>query len=37
LRIGNCTRQQIVDLVTTHERDILAFETDSLDTVLVLS
>lgn len=37
LRIGNCTRQQIVDLVTAHQHDILALETNPLETVLVLS
>ncbi len=28
LRIGNCTRQQVVQLITTHAPDIHAFEAD---------
>ena len=34
LRIGNCTRQQ---LVTTHEQDIRALDADSFGAALVLS
>jgi predicted nuclease of predicted toxin-antitoxin system len=37
LRIGNCTRQQIVQLITTHEQDIRALDTDLSESVLVLS
>ena len=37
LRIGNCTRQQLVQLLTTHEQDIRALEADPFETVLVLS
>jgi len=37
LRIGNCTRHQIVQLITSHERDIRALDSDPFETVLVLS
>lgn len=37
LRIGNCTRQQVIDLITTHETDIRAFDADAFESVLVLS
>lgn len=37
LRIGNCSRQQLVDLIATHETDIRAFDADALESVLVLS
>lgn len=37
LRIGNCTRQQLVQFITTHERDIRALDADPFETVLVLS
>ena len=37
LRIGNCTTQQTVQLITAHEQDITAFATNPLETVLVLS
>jgi len=37
LRIGNCTRDQLVQLITTHERDIHALDTSPLETALVLS
>ncbi len=37
LRIGNCTRQQLVQLITTHEQDIRALATDPFETLLVLS
>ena len=37
LRIGNCTRQQLVRLITDHERDMRALDTDPFETVLVLS
>ncbi|MES2708513.1 MAG: DUF5615 family PIN-like protein [Verrucomicrobiota bacterium] len=37
LRIGNCTREQIVRLITTFERDILAFEANPFEAVFVLS
>ena len=37
LRIGNCTRQQLVQLITTHEQDIRALDTDPFETLLVLS
>ena len=36
LRIGNCTRQQLVQFITTHEQDIHALETDPFESVLVL-
>ena len=37
LRIGNCTRGQIVQLITTHAPDILALDADSLESGLVLA
>jgi predicted nuclease of predicted toxin-antitoxin system len=37
LRIGNCTTQQIVQLITAHEQVITAFATNPLESVLVLS
>lgn len=37
LRIGNCTRQQLVQLIITHEEDIRALEVDPFESVLVLS
>ena len=37
LRIGNCTRLQIVQLITSHEQDIRSLDTDLFETVLVLS
>jgi predicted nuclease of predicted toxin-antitoxin system len=37
LRIGNCTRQQLVGLITTHEQDIHALDADPFESVLVLS
>ena len=37
LRIGNCTRQQLVQFITTHEPDIHALDTDPFESVLVLS
>src|SRR5215210_5318707 len=37
LRIGNCTRQQLIQLITTHEQDIHALDADPFGSVLVLS
>ena len=37
LRIGNCSRQKLVQLITTHELDIRALDTDPFETLLVLS
>ena len=37
LRIGNCTRQQLIALILTHEADIRAFDADAFEAVLVLS
>ena len=37
LRLGNCTRQQLVRLITDHERDIRALDGESLESVLVLA
>ncbi len=37
LRVGNCTRQQLVLLITTYERDIRKLDTDPFESVLVLS
>ncbi len=37
LRIGNCTREQLIRPITAHEQDIHALGTDPFETVLVLS
>jgi predicted nuclease of predicted toxin-antitoxin system len=37
LRIGNCTREQLVRLIVTHEADIRALDADQFESVLVLS
>ena len=37
LRIGNCTSQQLSQLITTHEPDIHALDADPFESVLVLS
>ncbi len=37
LRIGNCTRQQLVQLITTHEPEIQALDAAPYESVLVLS
>lgn len=37
LRIGNCTRQDLVNLLTRYEKEILALETDPIESILVLS
>lgn len=36
LRLGNCTRDDLLNLIRRHERDIIAFETSS-ESVLILS
>jgi predicted nuclease of predicted toxin-antitoxin system len=37
LRIGNCTRSDLVALITNHKQEILALDADPLESVLVLS
>jgi predicted nuclease of predicted toxin-antitoxin system len=37
LRIGNCNRERLLRLITAHEQDIRAFETDAAESILVLS
>ena len=37
LRIGNCTREQLVQLITIHEQEIRALDADPFESVLVLS
>ena len=37
LRIGNCTRQQIIQIIATHEQDIHALDADPFESVLVIS
>src|SRR5687768_7314995 len=37
LRIGNCTRQQLVQLIATHEQDIRKLDVDPVESALVLS
>lgn len=37
LRIGNCTRQQLIQFIATHEQDIHALDADPFESVLVLS
>ena len=36
LRIGNCTRQQLVEFIANHESEIRTFGADALESVLVL-
>jgi predicted nuclease of predicted toxin-antitoxin system len=37
LRIGNCTRDDLVALLAIHEQEILALDADPFESVLVLS
>ncbi|HEX9003026.1 MAG TPA: DUF5615 family PIN-like protein [Blastocatellia bacterium] len=37
LRIGNCTRDDLVALLTIYEQDIHALDSDPLESILVLS
>ena len=37
LRIGNCTRDRLMRLITSHEQDIRAFVANPTDSVLALS
>jgi predicted nuclease of predicted toxin-antitoxin system len=37
LRIGNCTRLQIVQMITSHQQDIHALHANPSESVLVLS
>jgi predicted nuclease of predicted toxin-antitoxin system len=37
LRIGNCSRQQLVDLIASHENEIRDLDEDQHESVLVLS
>jgi predicted nuclease of predicted toxin-antitoxin system len=37
LRIGNCTREQLVQMLTAHEQDIRALSVNSIEAVLVIS
>lgn len=37
LRIGNCSRQQLFELIATHEAAIRAFDADAFESVLGLS
>jgi predicted nuclease of predicted toxin-antitoxin system len=37
LRLGNCSRQQLLELITVHEEDIRAFEANAQESVLVLA
>ena len=37
LRIGNCTRQQLVHLIMSREQEIHALDADPFESVLVLS
>ena len=37
LRLGNCNRQQLIQLITTHEQDIHALDADPFKSVLVLA
>ncbi len=36
LRLGNCTTRQVLNLLLSHEQDILAHETNTVESVLVL-
>ncbi len=37
LRIGNCTRDQIIRIINVHERDLHNLDTNPLESILVLS
>ncbi len=37
LRLGNCTRQKLIQLITQHEQDIRALDAEPQESVLVLS
>ena len=37
LRIGNCTRERLAQLITTHARDIFALDAELSESMLVLS
>ena len=37
LRLGNCTRDDVVALLTIHEQEIHGLEADPLESVLILS
>ena len=37
LRVGNCTKQRLVQVITAHEPDISALGLDPFESVLVLS
>ncbi len=37
LRIGNCTRDQLVRMITGHEGEIHALDADPVESILVLS
>ena len=37
LRIGNCTRPQLIQLMTIHEQEIHRLDADPFESVLVLS
>lgn len=37
LRIGNCSRNQLVEPITTRMREINAFAADSFETILILT
>lgn len=37
LRLGNCTREQIVRILMAHKRDIMALDANPLEAALVLS
>ncbi len=37
LRIGNCTREQLVQLITAHEQDIRALSMNLIEAILILS
>lgn len=37
LRMGNCTRQELVHLIDAHSQNILAFDRDPSESVLVVS
>jgi len=37
LRIGNCSREKLVQLIARHEQDIRAFDADPFESILVIS
>lgn len=37
IRIGNCTRESLLQLILAHHQDLLSFEADPVESMLVIS